>query len=242
MQEPRPKPNTGCNTGGTSNGSANASKRGPSRFSAIQIGEQRNVVPIRSRPHVRPQQRGQPAATCYAQQALGVSGSRIEFDTGILHEGFGDRQCPLLLVGGRERPRSHLGGLNIGLVEGVDSKHGPSHRRGHLPAEEFLADILHLRDPDPHHGMAQHCQIIQSLASGLIAFRIQTDGHENTIKAIARRLVQWLAFDRYDALPRLAGRLGDELLNPCAQRRYAGGCDERELVTTGQRGCTEQEP
>ncbi len=53
------------------------------------------------------------------------------------------------LVGIRQLARFYLGGLDVGLVEGIDADDG-SHDRGcHLPAEEFLADLIVVGDQNP---------------------------------------------------------------------------------------------
>ena len=47
-----------------------------------------------------------------------------------------------------------LAGLDIGLIERIDAEDCARHRRGDLPAEEFLADVIAVGDADAHDRVA----------------------------------------------------------------------------------------
>jgi hypothetical protein len=59
------------------------------------------------------------------------------------------------------------------------------------------------------------------------------DGDEDPVGAVRLRFAQGLADDRHQTGAGLAGRLGDELLDPQPEAGDAGIEDERELVAPG---------
>ena len=68
----------------------------------------------------------------------------------------------------------------------------------------------------------------------------QPDPNEDAVVGIGIRLAQRLADDRDDPLPRLAGRLCDELLGPVAEGGQVLAGEQRELVAAGERGLSEE--
>ena len=71
-----------------------------------------------------------------------------------------------------------------------------------------------------------------------VAVALRAEAHEDPVVAVDVRLAEGLAVDRDDADAGLARRLGDELLEPGAERRQVWLDDEGELVAprAGERG------
>src|SRR5215467_10152251 len=61
------------------------------------------------------------------------------------------RETAVLLIFGSEFARDHFAGLDIGLVEGIDTEDRTGYGSRDLPAEELLAKIVCVGKLDFHH-------------------------------------------------------------------------------------------
>ena len=121
--------------------------------------------------------------------------------------------------------------LHVRLVEGVDAEERAGDRGGEFPREEDLAEVLGVVQDEIDDGMAGVGQLLQL---GDVVGAAQADADEDAVLAVVGRFQQRLAGDWEDALPLLAGRLGDELLDPEAERVQRRRRDEGELVAAVQ--------
>src|SRR5688500_9223810 len=128
-----------------------------------------------------------------------------------------------------------LCGLDVGLIEWVDAKHGPGDRRGELPAEEFRTERIAIRPLDLHNGMACALNAIHERVGGGIRCAGGSHMNEDAIVAVHLRRSRYFALDRNDSLAALAERFGDQLLEPGAEAHDVRRCNQRRLVTPGER-------
>ena len=140
------------------------------------------------------------------------------------------RQLAGLLVGGGELARLVLAGLDIGLIERIDAEDRAGDRGGDLPAEEFLADVIAIGDGDAHDRMPARSSAATASSCFGIRFARQPQIDEQAIRAVDVGRAQRLGVDRDEALALLAGRFGEELLEPGAEIGDAGRGDDRDLV------------
>ena len=75
-------------------------------------------------------------------------------------------------------------------------------------------------------------RLLQRLDGAIGWVRVQPDVDEEAVVAIHGRLADRLALHRDDALALFASALGDQLLDPVAERRYLRRRDERDLVAS----------
>src|SRR5699024_613936 len=124
-----------------------------------------------------------------------------------------------------------LGGFDVWLIEGVDTEDVSSHRDRELPAEALRphAVTIHVREAD-----YRMLRTVDAPAVRLIA-----EADEKAIVVVYGVVAQRLARHRQNADPLLAGRFGDQLLEPHAKGGHLGRQDESELVATLARGITD---
>ena len=77
-----------------------------------------------------------------------------ELDAAVFEERRFFRQLSALLVFFGQLASDNLAGFHVGLVEGIDSQDRAGDRRGNFPAEEFLAQIVSIRQLDFDNRMA----------------------------------------------------------------------------------------
>ena len=57
-----------------------------------------------------------------------------------------------------ELVRRDFARLHVRLIERIDADDGAGHRRGHLPTEEFLTDVVDVGNRDAHHRLSRALQ------------------------------------------------------------------------------------
>ena len=132
--------------------------------------------------------------------------------------------------------------LDVRLVERVDPEHDPRGGGRHLPAHELGADVERVRELDPLDRVAEasSAPLGRSSLAGQPARLVQRRSDEAAVVAVALGVTDRLADDRHDALPGLAGALGDELLGPVAEAGQTRRGEDGELVAAGQRGLADE--
>ena len=123
-----------------------------------------------------------------------------------------------------------LAGLDVGLIEGIDSQDRSGHRSGHLPSKDLLAQVVAVRHRDPDEGTSTPLQIPDGLLLLPVSGRVQPKVEEQPVLSIDPWRPHRLAFDRNEALPVLSGGLGQQLLQPGPHPRDFRGGDQSELV------------
>ena len=93
-------------------------------------------------------------------QGGGILGVGEELESGPLEDRRLGRKHPGLLERGGQLARRDLARLHVRLIERIDADDRAGHRRGHLPAEEFLADVVDVGDRDAHHRMSRALQCV----------------------------------------------------------------------------------
>ena len=119
-----------------------------------------------------------------------------------------------------------LGGGHVGLIERLDAEQRTHQGRGQLPQQHLAAEVDEMA-AEGHHGhrVAGLGQGVQLAGAEVVAQR-----HEQPVVAVCVGPGQRLAHDRHHAGAVLAGRLGEELLEPQAERGLAVGHDDGQLV------------
>src|SRR5579859_5604065 len=144
-------------------------------------------------------------------ERLGILLVGEEFDSVLLKDGRLGRQRTFLFVLRRELASCNLAGLDVGLIEGVDANDGAGYGSGHLPAEEFAAEIVGFVNGNPYDGMSSALQgvnrgILFGIRSGL-----QSQISKDAVVAVSFRRSQRLAVYRNQTLPFLASRFRQQL-------------------------------
>ena len=127
--------------------------------------------------------------------------------------------------------RLDLARLDVGLIERIDAEDRAGNRGRDLEAEEFLADDGRSTSCrcGPPDGRPLRARRAARPARHRPRRRAQID--EQAIVAIGRGVAERLVVDRNDALAVLAGRFGDQLLEPRRRnRRCFVEDDDRQLV------------
>src|SRR5204863_8507980 len=83
-------------------------------------------------------------------QRAGIAFIGVERDAILAEHRRLGRQRPLLLEGFSQLAGCNLAGLDVRLVEWIDLEPGARDRGGHLPAEEFLGELVGPRERDAH--------------------------------------------------------------------------------------------
>ena len=126
-------------------------------------------------------------------------------------------------AGGQDLCRRLLRRRHVRLVERIDAEHPSRKRRRELPAEELGAEVPGTPVRQNDDRLVAH--------RGLLAVR-----HEETIVAVGLGHADVLTDHRQDPRALLAGRFGDQLLDPVAERRDRLGQHDRQLVSPRARG------
>ena len=194
----------------------------------LDVGEERRVVAGSDPPEVRSKEtRERPASR---RQLARVSRIGEEPDPlGLQDRRFG-RQASRLLERVREPPRRDLAGLDVGLVERIDPQDRAGDGRRELPAEELRPDLVRRGDLDPDHGLPGRLEARHRAVLGGVRRRVEPQVDEQAVPAIELRGAEGLAVDRDEALARLPGRLGQELLEPGPEIVDPRRGDQRDLV------------
>src|SRR4029450_12187968 len=103
-----------------------------------------------------------------------------------------------------------LGGVDVGLIEGVEPEQRPRDRRRQLPAEHLGAELAQTdrREASQRSRRRSAATVERTLAPP------HRPLHQRAPGAVRPRFESRLARDRQDALALLPGRLGEELLEP----------------------------
>src|SRR5262249_31107310 len=143
----------------------------------------------------------------------------------------------------QQRPGRVLGLLYVRLVERVDAEHGAGRRRRDLPAHELRADAQRLDQADVDDRMAGRAQPLDQAVAPVFlpVAAMKAEADEQSVVAVDRRRAERLTGNRHDAGPALAGRLGDELLDPQTEWAQPRSGDQRELVAPGARGAPQDD-
>jgi hypothetical protein len=134
---------------------------------------------------------------------------------------------------GQHAVRGVLGLLNVGLVERVDAQHPADGGDGELGEEEDPSEVvraLDLAHDDRVSGLAQRRDLgVGRLIGRLGVAQVQ----EGAVRAVDVGGAQRLVDHRQDPLAVLAGRLGDELLDPEPEGLQRRIDDVGQLVAAG---------
>ena len=93
-------------------------------------------------------------------QGGGILGVGEELEPCSLEDRRLGRKHPGLLERSGELARRDFARLHVRLIERIDADDGAGHRRGHLPAEEFLADVVDVGNGNAHHGLSRALQCV----------------------------------------------------------------------------------
>ena len=140
-----------------------------------------------------------------------------------------------------------LGLLDVGLVERVDPEDGPGDRGRDLPADELGAEVDRVRQLDPDDRMAGGFErvgqaVARRVGSSVVAAPASAIRTNTRSRPVGLDGAERLEVDRDDPDAVLAGALGDQLLEPGAERRDRGIGQERQLVAPGSRQRADREP
>src|SRR6185312_9432679 len=89
-----------------------------------------------------------------ASESAGVLGIGIKLDTILFENRLLGWQGTGLLVFASQLTRFNFAGFNIRLIECIDADDGSRYRRGDLPAEKFLAQVVGIRKRNPNYRVA----------------------------------------------------------------------------------------
>src|SRR5579862_1562069 len=133
---------------------------------------------------------------------------------------------------GEDLPSELLRFFDVRLVERVDAEDRTGERRRDLPADALAGEVDRVVDLDADHRLARGGELVEELRNPAAR---QADPDEGPIRAVLARRATGLEIDRHDARAVLAGRLGEELLQPRTEAldRLVG--EERELVASRPR-------
>ena len=190
------------------------------RVIAFDIGEQRHIVARARAREMRFQPGAEVAigarpAQCGGIFVVGVNiGPRRGHHRLLRGQGAGLFECSYQLAG------LDLGVLDVGLVEGIDTEHGPCDRGRDLKAEKFLTDVVDRFHDDTDHGMPGLLQRGQFFIVRSIVFAFGPDVDEEPVPSIQRHLANRFAVDRDQALAFLAGGFRDQLFGPGTEIGY----------------------
>ena len=129
----------------------------------------------------------------------------------------------------RQLARGDFARFDVRLIERIDADDRARHRRGNLPAEKFLAEIVDIGQRMRTTGwpaFSSASSFASCSASGAIA-----DAHRQIFDRCHRlRAGQLFAVDRNDAVALFAGGFGDQLFQPCAEIGNSGRSNDGDLV------------
>ena len=230
MEEPGAEAERGGDAGRATHRLADLLERRRHRRALLQEGVERQVVSLAEPAQVGPDPAGRRRVARGAREDAGVLRVGEEAEAIAEQRGRLGRKGPGLLDRRRHLARRHLGGLHVGLVEGVHSQDGAGDGGGDLPAEELLADVGGVGDVDADHRRPGPLQ----RRDGPVLLRRrrkgQPDVHEESILPDAARRSDRLAHHRHDPLPLLPEGLGHQLLDPVGQPGDPRRRDQGELV------------
>ena len=99
---------------------------------------------------------------------------------------------------------------------------------GDLPDDELPGDAEGIVDVEGDHRVARGFEGLQPAVEGGVAGEPQAD--EQPVPGVLLRAGEGFAVDREDTLALLAGALGEQLFDPCPQRRHGGRGGQGQLV------------
>src|SRR6185437_14810896 len=207
--EARPETEADGGAGPVANARAECSQCLRVRRVALDIGQQRHVIAA-------------PRAGVHTvEMALQVAGQRVvaaelariarigvESHAVLTEYRLLPRKIVRLLELVGQRPRLLLACLHVRLVERVDADDGAGHGCRDLPAEEFLADMPDILDPDPRDRMPRPLQRLYRLALRAIGMSVQLQIGEEPVTAVAVGRGERLVRQRNEAASLLPRALG----------------------------------
>ena len=150
---------------------------------------------------------------------FGVGRIRKQADLVFLQQRRLRRQLARFFECACQLARGELAGLDIGLVERVDSEHGAGDSRGDLPAEKFLAELYPVLEQNTHDRVAGALQRRDGIVLFSIRCAVQAHINEQAVITVDLRRADALTVDRHNPFALLTGRFGDELLEPAPEGR-----------------------
>ena len=199
-------------------------------FVHLDVGEEPQVVPRAEPVQMGLDVRGERRGADRRLQRLAVPRVGEELHALALEERRLGGEPARLLVFGGQCLRRDLAGLHVGLVERVDADHRAGDGGADLPAHELLGQIVRGLHVDADDGLARLLEREDRRVLGGVGGLLQTEIGEDAVVAVGLGRPEALAVDGDDALALLAGGLGDELLEPCAEIVEAGRGHQRQLV------------
>ena len=115
-------------------------------------------------------------------------------------------------------------------------------RRRELPPEELAAEVVEVVDPDPDDRLPGALDRLDRRVLLRVGVGAKPHVDEQAIVAVRVRRAERLAVDGDHALPLLAGRLRQQLLEPGAEVADRGRRHERELVAPALRADADRRP
>ena len=185
-------------------------------------GQQSDVVSCPGGRDVRPEQRPEVRRSVPVKQAAGVIGRGEELESAIVKERLLRWQHTFLLVGVGQLPARRPCGLDVGLVEWIDTQHGTRHGGGYLPAEELLADVANIVNADSHDRMAKTMQLLPERFQCPDRPRKQARTKRRYGHPVGLGGCKHLSLDGDYTLSALARGLGNQLFDPCSERSNTG--------------------
>ena len=158
---------------------------------------------------------------------------REELDALVVEDGGLGRQRSGLFVLLGELARLDLAGLDVGLIEAVDSDHRSCNRGCDLPAEELLTDVVLVQHLDADDGEPSFLQRVHLCVLRGIGCAFQADVNEEPVFAIDFRRADLFTIHRDNAFTLFASRLGKQLFEPCTQVGNTRRGNECDLVFAG---------
>ncbi len=120
--------------------------------------------------------------------------------------------------------------LDVGLVERVDAQNGARDGGCDFPAEKLATQVELIAQCERRDRLPG---LLQSLDARVVWVVGQADVEEEAVLTVGIRQAERLTLNGDEALATLTGALGQQLLNPVAERLDSGREDQRDLVTAG---------
>ena len=154
-----------------------------------------------------------------------------QLDAAVFEERRFFRQLSAFLIRFCQLARDDLAGFHVRLVERIDFQNRARDRRGNFPAEEFLAQVVSIRELDLDNGMAGISQGVQLLLLGRVRLIGEPQMNEHAIVAVNLRRSQRFAIHWDKSFADLAGAFSNQLFQPCAQIVNSGRSNDGDFVS-----------
>src|SRR5260221_13242404 len=154
------------------------------RFVVLDIGEQREVIPAPEPPEMRLEIALERGAGAEIGELLGVRRIGEELDAARYEDRLLFRQRAGLFISRRQLACLDLAGLDIGLIERVDTDDRAGDRGGDLPAKELLAELVTVFERDAHDRLTGALQRIDGAILCNVRTVIEADIGEQAVAAV----------------------------------------------------------